>query len=180
MSTISSEDKQALFHRMKVWRTECDFQADQFELLGNEATIVPHRIEMAATYFIVAAGCVYYHAKEIFEDKLGTTKGRKHLDDIIAADPDLQAIIDRRNWLNHGAVSSTKGPRGDNPYKLAKHHHLSIQTSFDTGQSKTIKYSIGWIGSDTNSYKDMTDWHTKARTSLDRLLTDTALLTPGI
>lgn len=175
---LTPEEKQHLFHRMTMWREECDFQANQYETLGKALNIVPLRVEMAAAYFIMAAGCVYYHAAEILEHKLGTQRGRKHLKQITEADPDLQAIMDRRNWLNHGIVSSPKNPQRDKAYSMSRNHHAAIESDLATGQSKTISYSLGWADIDINDYKDMFDWHKKACDALDRLLDDDAILPP--
>ena len=177
---LTPEEKQHLFHRMRMWREECDFQANQYETLRNEPNIAPHRIEMAATYFIIAAGCVYYHAKEILEGKLTRKLTEAFLHNLRNADPDLKAIYDRRTWLNHGAVSPPKSMQANELYSLAKQHHLAIGIATVTGEAKPVEYTLQWADRHAKHYKNMTDWHTKACISLDKLLDNDALLAPTI
>ena len=62
---------------------------------------------LAATYHVVACGCVLYHAQEIIKGKSDLPMSQKWLKDKQDQSPIIRKIYERRTMLVHGAVNDT-------------------------------------------------------------------------
>ena len=127
--------------------------------------------------FIVAAGCVYLHCKSLLEAKTGSKQtADKWLADRLKERPVLQALVDRRNWINHGAlyrnpnytltfvqVEGVDRTTADLVYEAAKNKGSVIWNAGNT---------FCWIAEDETIEHSVTYWQEKVVSELSEMVRD--------
>ena len=88
--------------------------------LSSELIIVT-----SATYFVISAGCVIYHVKELLTYILPDDKDLLAFGTWFRENPTRNALKDRRDFLNHGILTRKPNPN-IKPYKLHRRHNTTL------------------------------------------------------
>jgi hypothetical protein len=144
--SLTESEKNSLERSVYRWLAECQRWVDDFDrLLPEKMTDYPSDTDsliITATYFIMAAGCVYLHCQSLLEAKLGSRKAADNwLKTRRTESPLLQTLLDRRDWLNHGAIyrspdfqlvfAMVKGPDRTIEEALAELEHKNTVTVYE-------------------------------------------------
>jgi len=187
---LTENEKNELEISVKRWLSECKRWVEEFEILQPEKLndfYTSDNIDsfvIPATYFIMTAGCVYLHCQSLLEAKLGDkNRAKSWLDVRRNNSPDLQSLLDRRDWLSHGAIyrnqdfrldfAIVKGP--DKTIKEAIDEIINGNGEFINGK-KVVKIREGVSLRWTDGYGKPTDnvvrWQKNVVTELESIVDD--------
>ena len=171
------DEKQLLEISVQRWLKECQRWAENFDtIISENANTLPDDTDslvIAATYFIMAAGCVYLHCESLLESNLGAKDAKKWLKNNFPLS--LQVLKDRRDWINHGAIY--RSPDFELVFHMFKGPDKTIQKAFDELQyNKEVMIRevvrLSWTDGYGKPTDDIMQWHQDVIADLERLSQD--------
>jgi len=176
-----TESEKALLKRSAdLWLIECKRLANEFDaLILNKDQDFPSYTDpfiITATYFIMAAGCTYLHCQSLLEAKLGTReKANRWLESHCTNFPSLQTLIDRRDWVNHGAIY--RSPDFKLTFSIHKGPDKTIDevlTELEHAKKVSIKETVRlrWTDGYGNPTDDVALWHKEVISQLESIIED--------
>ncbi|MBX3056720.1 MAG: hypothetical protein KF770_09635 [Anaerolineae bacterium] len=176
--TFSESEKNALKHSVNRWLTESQRWKDEFEtLLPKPMVDYPSDTDslvISATYFLIAAGCTYYHCQTLLEAKLGgRNEAKKELEKYRKRYPAIQSLLDRRDWLNHGAIN--RKPDFQLVFAMVKGPDKTFEEALSEIKHKdrvTIKQSVRllWGDKDELSTDEILHWQQVVISELKKMI----------
>jgi len=177
---LTESEKASLERSAYLWLIECQRLANEFDaLVPDKSKDLPSDTDafiITATYFIMAAGCTYLHCQSLLEAKLGTReKANKWLRSRCSNFASLQTLVDRRDWLNHGAIY--RSPDFKLTFSIHKGPDKTIDevlTELERVKKVNIKETVRlrW----TDGYGKPTDnvslWHKEVISQLKSIIED--------
>ena len=109
---FTESEQCGLEHSAHRWLAECERWMQDFDTLQPDPMLdFPSNLDnlvICAMYFIMAAGCVYYHCQSLLEAKKGKEKAITWLKTRRSMFPSLQTLYERRNWMTHGSLRNNR------------------------------------------------------------------------
>lgn len=178
MRLLTESEKASLERSAYGWLTECQRLANDFDvLIPDKAQDFPSdtkAIIITAAYFIMAAGCTYLHCGSLLEAKLGTKKkAEKWLKRRRTNSPSLQTLIDRRDWINHGAIY--RSPDFKLIFSIHKGPDKTVDEALaelERGKKVSIRETIRlqWTDGYGNPTDDVSLWHKEVISQLESII----------